>query len=277
MTAQPSHPPLDRMEKDQLQGDSEVAAADGRQGIQSVEIAMQVLMVLEARGGPMSLSAISHSLGSRPSKVHRYLVSFGRVGLTTQDSKSGLYDFGPAMRRLGAEALRRTNEVSTASAFAVDLRDRTGHSVNVAVWGDRGPVVVNWAYGTRPLGLTVRIGATLPLLASSIGHVFLAFLPESLTAEPLELELSGTESTWTRAAVRRLQATVKRQGYALTHGGVIPGIASVAAPIFAVNDPMPLAISIVLPEADGSTAHLAELTEILQTAVMDASRELGQQ
>lgn len=278
MTALPSSAPLDPTDEDPLDVDTEVAAADGRQGIQSVEIAMQVLMVLEARGGPMSLSAISHSLGSRPSKVHRYLVSFGRVGLTTQDTKSGLYDFGPAMRRLGAEALRRTNEVSIASAYAVDLRDRTGHSVNVAVWGDRGPVVVNWAYGTRPLGLTVRIGATLPLLASSIGHVFLAFLPETLTAEALEQELTGNErSTWTRAGVRKLQATVKRQGYALTHGGVIPGIASVAAPIFAVNDPMPLAISIVLPEADGSTEHLAELTEILRTAVRDASRELGQQ
>ena len=139
----------------ELDGDGEVAAADGRQGIQSVEIAMQVLMVLEGGGGPMSLSAISQALGSRPSKVHRYLVSFGRVGLTSQDSRSGLYDFGPAMRRLGAEALRRTNEVSVASACAVALRDQTGHSVNVAVWGDGGPVVVNWAYGSHPLSLTV--------------------------------------------------------------------------------------------------------------------------
>ena len=179
---------------------------------------------------------------------------------------------------LGAEALRRTNEVSIASAFAVDLRDRTGHSVNVAVWGDSGPVVVNWAYGTRPLSLTVRIGATLPLLASSVGHIFLAFLPESLTAETLDQELADHESsTWTRSGVRKLQATVKRQGYALTHGGVIPGIASVAAPIFAVNDPMPLAMSIVLPESAGSTAHLAELTEILRATVADASRELGHQ
>ncbi len=237
---------------------------------------MQVLMALEQGGGPMSLSAISLGSGSRPSKVHRYLVSLGRVGLTSQDSKSGLYDFGPALRRLGAEALRRTNEVAVAATAALDLRDRTGHSVNVAVWGERGPVVVSWAYGSRPLALTVRIGATLPLLASSIGHVFLAYLPESLTEETLTAELATEGNVWNRRRVGLLQAKVRKQGYAVTHGGVIPGIASVAAPVFAANDPMPLAMSIVLPDSAGTSDHLADLADILRKAVTDASRELGQ-
>lgn len=256
--------------------DAAGAAADGRQGIQSVEIAMQVLMALEGGGGPMSLSTISQATGSRPSKVHRYLVSLGRIGLTSQDSKSGLYDFGPAMRRLGAEALRRTNEVAVACAHAVNLRDRTGHSINVAVWGDRGPIVVSWAYGTRPLGLTVRIGATLPLLASSVGHVFLAFLPDSLTQETFNHELAGNEGTnWTRRRVAALKVQVRKDGHAITHGGVIPGIASVAAPIFAANDPMPLAMSVVLPDSAGTQEHLAELADILHETVTEVSRELG--
>ena len=115
------------------------------------------------------------------------------------------------------------------------------------------------------------------MLASSIGHVFLAFLPETLTAGALELELAGRGAAWTRAGVRKLHAKVQQQGYAVTHGGVIPGIASVAAPIFAVNDPMPLAMSIVLPDSAGSPDHLADLARILLAAAADASRELGYQ
>jgi DNA-binding IclR family transcriptional regulator len=41
-------------------------------------------------------------------------------------------------------------------------------------------VVVSWAYGTRPLPLTVRVSATSSLLTSSVGQVFLAYLSESL-------------------------------------------------------------------------------------------------
>src|SRR3954452_25396349 len=79
----------------------------GRQGIQSVELAMTVLQALEEGLGPMSLTQIAAAADMSPSKAHRYLVSLGRVGLVSQSHRSGLYDMGPAMRRLGIESLRR--------------------------------------------------------------------------------------------------------------------------------------------------------------------------
>jgi DNA-binding IclR family transcriptional regulator len=246
-----------------------------RQGIQSVETAMRVLLALESGGGALSLSAIAQASGMQPSKVHRYLVSLGRVGLTSQDPASGLYDFGAAMRRMGAEALRRTNEVAVAGGHAMRLRDRTGHSVNLSVWGDRGPIVVSWAYGTRPLPLTVRVGATLPLLTSSVGRVFLAHLPESLTGEVLGEELRGKEAEWPADRLAATREQVHAQGHAETHGGVIPGSISVAAPVFAAGDPLPLAVSVVLPESAGTPDHLAEVTRELHTTVAEASHELG--
>ncbi|MFI5554351.1 IclR family transcriptional regulator [Streptomyces sp. NPDC051738] len=246
-----------------------------RQGIQSVETAMRVLLALESGGGALSLSAIAQASGMQPSKVHRYLVSLGRIGLTSQDPASGLYDFGAAMRRMGAEALRRTNEVAVAGGHAMRLRDRTGHSVNLAVWGDRGPIVVSWAYGTRPLPLTVRVGATLPLLTSSVGQVFLAHLPESLTDEVLSGELHGREAEWTGERLAAVRDQVREQGHVVTHSGVIPGIISVAAPVFAAGDPLPLAVSVVLPESLGTPDHLAEVTRELHSTVTAASHELG--
>ncbi|MFC9502825.1 IclR family transcriptional regulator [Streptomyces sp. NPDC057002] len=258
-------------------GDSRAPASDGagRNGIQSVETAMRVLLALESGGGALSLSAVAQASGMQPSKVHRYLVSLGRIGLTSQDPSSGLYDFGPAMRRLGAESLRRTNEVAIAGSHATRLRDRTGHSVNLSVWGDQGPLVVSWAYGTRPLPLTVRVGATLPLLASSVGQVFLTHLPESLTAEALAVELARKDTDWTSDRVVDVCARIRRDGHAVTHGGVVPGIISIAAPVFAANDPLPLAVSVVLPESAGTPDHLTEVTDELHNAVRAASQELG--
>src|SRR5258706_337867 len=82
-------------------------AGDARQGIQSVENAMRVLLAIERGYGPVTLSQIAAGSGMQPSKAHRYLVSLCRSGLVSQSPRSGLYDLGPAMRRLGAEALRR--------------------------------------------------------------------------------------------------------------------------------------------------------------------------
>jgi DNA-binding IclR family transcriptional regulator len=127
-------------------------ASPTRQGIQSVELAMIVLRAMEEGLGPMSLSQIAAGSGMQPNKVHRYLVSLGRVGLVAQSPRSGRYDLGPAMRRLGIEALRRMDEVSVVSEHLPALRDRTGHAVNLAVWGDHGPVIVRWDYGSYPTG-----------------------------------------------------------------------------------------------------------------------------
>lgn len=243
-----------------------------RQGIQSVEIAMRVLQALADGGSPMGLSAIAQASGTQPSKAHRYLVSLGRAGLTRQVPSTGLYDFGPAMRQLGAEALRRTNEVAIASHHADRLRDETAHSINVGVWAEAGPIIVYWAYGAHPLPITVRVGATLPLLSSSIGNVFLAELPGVVTDPIVAQALANQQGQrWSTSRIAKLKTEVHRRGYAISLGGVIPGVVSVAAPVVTTTDPMPLAVSLVLPDrlaTDDAVAHLS-------TRVIDAARTIS--
>jgi DNA-binding IclR family transcriptional regulator len=249
---------------------------DGRQGIQSVEIAATVLQALEQGLGPMSLTQIAAACGMGPSKVHRYLVSLGRVGLVARSPSSGLYDMGPALRRLGMESLRRMDEVGLASEALPGLRDRTGHAVNLAVWGDHGPVVVRWNYGSYALPITVRVGATMPMLASSIGRVYLAYLPQTLTEPVLRAqaeETSKSEPPWDQIA--RIRHDVHRDGFALTSGGVVPGVTSVAAPIFGGAESLPLAISIAMPTRQVDAAVLTDVAAELLAAARALSTELG--
>jgi DNA-binding IclR family transcriptional regulator len=247
-----------------------------RRGIQSVEIAMTVLLALERGAGPMSLSQVAAYSNMQPSKVHRYLVSLGRAGLVTQSPTSGLYDLGPSMRRLGAEALRRMDEVSLASEYLPGLRDRTRHAVNLAVWGDHGPVIVRWDYGAYPLPITVRVGATMPLLASAVGQVFLAYLPDALTAPVLAAQHPPDDpSPLTGEEIEQAKAAVRREGIAFTSGGLIPGLASVAAPVFTTVASLPLAVAIALPKQLATDDALRELTAELLATTKAMSAELG--
>ncbi|MFE6365692.1 IclR family transcriptional regulator [Streptomyces sp. NPDC057806] len=247
-----------------------------RQGIQSVELAMTVLQALEEGRGPMSLTQIAAACGMQPSKVHRYLVSLARVGLVAQSPSSGRYDMGPAMRRLGVESLRRMDEVALVSEHLPALRDRTTHAVNLAVWGDHGPVVVRWEYGAHALPITVRVGATMPLLTSAMGGVFLAYLPEQLTGPVLRAQLeSEALDAGTRERVDLIKAEVARQGVASTVGGVIPGVTSVAAPVFTVGESFPLVVTLVMPARGITERDLAHHTRELLDATRAMSEVLG--
>jgi DNA-binding IclR family transcriptional regulator len=242
-----------------------------RQGIGSVEMAARVLFALEAAGGPLTLNQIAQGCDSQPSKVHRYLVSLGRVGLTTQSHATGKYDLGPATRRLGGEALRRTNEVAIASEHTALLSEATGHSVNLAVWADDGPMIVRWDYGAHALSLTARVGASLSLLDSASGQVFFAHLPRTMTARALRAGLGDR----TRADADALAAAVHDRGYGMTSGGVIAGQLSFAAPVFTATDALPLVMTLVFPSTTVPAAEVARVRGLLLDAAASASRDLG--
>ncbi|MEU2676714.1 IclR family transcriptional regulator [Streptomyces sp. NPDC007107] len=263
--------------KTQRPSDSEPdEASPARQGIQSVELAMTVLQALEEGRGPMSLTQVSAASGMQPSKVHRYLVSLARVGLVARSPSSGRYDMGPAMRRLGVESLRRMDEVALVSEHLPGLRDSTSHAVNLSVWGDHGPVVVRWEYGAHALPITVRVGATMPLLTSAMGGAFLAYLPEQLTTpvlcEQLEVERLDASS---RERVDGIKAGVLREGVANTVGGVIPGITSVAAPVFTAGESFPLVVTLVMPARGVTEQDVARLSAELLDSTRAMSEVLG--
>ena len=153
---------------------TEKAEASSQQGIKSIEVGARVLRALERGRGPMSLSEVAKRADLHPAKAHRYLTSLTRTGLASQDASSGLYDLGAEARALGVEAVRRADPVRIASTFAVELRDETGHTTNLSVWSEGGPVLVGWDTGAHLLPIVIRLGSTLPMLDSAVGHVFLA-------------------------------------------------------------------------------------------------------
>jgi len=263
-------------EPDDLADEAEDGEASTRRGIQSVELAMRVMLVVEAGKGPMSLTQVAEKARMGPSKVHRYLVSLSRVGLLSRSPATGRYDLGPSMRRMGAEALRRLDETGLVSDHLPVLRDATGHSVNLCVWGEIGPVVVRWQYGVHPLPITVRIGATLPLLSSSVGRIYLSCLPEAVTRPVLEQQASvSDEARLSERALARVVREVRRTGVAVTAGGVIPGVTTLAAAVLTSGESLPLAVALAIPERQATAEVLATATRALLEMTATCSAELG--
>lgn len=235
-----------------------------------------MLFALEQGRGPLALSDVARRSGPQPAKVHRYLVSLVRVGLSSRDTTTGLYDLGPAARHLGVEALRRTDSVSAASAYAVELRDETGHTVNVAVWSENGPLVVRWDTGTHVLPIMVRLGSTLPLLDSAVGQVFLAYLPAAVTAQALKTQqrLNATR-TLPAEEVKALKEHVRSDGFGVTSNRMIFGLEALAAPVFGADRGVELVFALVVPSGLMNPTEIKRLAPVLRATTDRVSVELG--
>jgi DNA-binding IclR family transcriptional regulator len=245
-------------------------------GIQSVEIGTRVLQAVQAGTGPMSLSAIGAAVGMQPSHVYRYVVSLVRGGLLAPALNAGQYDLGPACAQLGIEAMRRVDEVGIASRHLAELRDRTRHSVTLAAWGGHGPTIIRWLDGAYPIPVRIRAGTTLPLLASAVGHAFLAFLPADVTEPILQRESeSGLSYATSAEEVEQLKSQVRSAGLADTRGLFVLGSTALAAPVFDADSQPVLVMALIAQIVDLPEEAAPQMATELLAATRAASAQLG--
>ena len=64
---------------------------NAQRGIQSIEVGGQLLLALARQGCPLLLKDLAQAAGMTPAKAHPYLVSFGKLGLITQEPGTGRY------------------------------------------------------------------------------------------------------------------------------------------------------------------------------------------
>ena len=210
-----------------------------RAGIQSVEVGFALLEALTRSHGPLMLKDIAAAAGMSAAKAHRYLVSYQRLGLVVQDTRSSRYDLGPAALKLGLASLSRLDAIRLARELVPQLMEQIGHTIALAVWGNRGATLVHWEESTRQ-GITanLRLGDVMPLLSSATGRCFGAYLPHEKTAQLLDEELhlaqrqKRTDVPHTQKAVDALFNEVRDHRCARVVNTLLPGIAAFCAPVF---------------------------------------------
>src|SRR5262245_60867754 len=170
-----------------------------------------------------------------PGKVHRYLASLVASGLASQDTGTRRYSLGPLAMRLGLAALNTYQPLREAIQLQRELRDRFDETFVLSVWGGQGPTVVHVEESSQPIIMTMRIGATLPMLATASGLVFAAFLPRHFI-EPLlkaAMKAGNEQNAIARdaASIKELIREVREQGYAHNHGHLMQGVSALAFPL----------------------------------------------
>ncbi|MGH7034375.1 MAG: IclR family transcriptional regulator [Stellaceae bacterium] len=220
-------------------------------GIQSIENGTPVLRALVRAKGAMSLTAIAAATGMAPGKAHKYLASYIRAGLVVQHESGGRYDLGPFALELGAAAMRRISIMEIAQPAMDDLRNLLGHTISLALWANHGPTIMRIAEAPEIMSLTVRFGTVMPLLTSSFGRVFAAYLDRRLTQGLIQAELADPKGIATQAGlksfadVEAMLAQFRMHRMSSAENLSAPGRAAMAAPIFDHNGRMVAAIAMI--------------------------------
>ncbi|MEO7851951.1 MAG: helix-turn-helix domain-containing protein, partial [Rubrivivax sp.] len=160
----------------------------GQRGIQSIEVGGQLLRCLAQHGRPMALKDLAREAGMAAAKAHPYLVSFGKLGLIEQEQASGRYGLGSLALQLGLISLQQFDPVRLATPRIVELAPQIGHTVALAVWGNRGPTIVRVEEAPSHVFVNVRHGTVMSLRGTASGRLFAAFLPPAAVRAALAEE-----------------------------------------------------------------------------------------
>jgi DNA-binding IclR family transcriptional regulator len=165
-------------------------------GIQSVDIAFNVLETLQRAGRQMPLKDIAAGVGMSASKTRMYLVSLLRVGLVAQTGEAGsYYTLGPAALSLGLAAFNQIDLVSLARALMAGLAKETHAPCMLCMWSGTGITIVARNDSLIDLPIDFRVGGPVPLTRSATGRTFLAYLPASVTHAAMLSEVARPGNT----------------------------------------------------------------------------------
>ncbi|MDB5873535.1 MAG: IclR family transcriptional regulator [Ramlibacter sp.] len=216
-------------------------------GIQSIEVGGQLLLALAHLGRPAPLKELAREAGMLGAKAHPYLVSFGKLGLIQQDGATGYYGLGPLALQLGLISLQQVDPIRLATAELPRLARATGHTVGVAIWGNRGPTFVRLEEGPTAVHVNMRHGTVVSIRNTASGRLFLAFMPQ----EQANAALAGAnppEDGWDSQLERELEQ-VRQQRFCSLVDGSVKGITALSAPVFDGFGKMVLAITAIGPNA----------------------------
>ena len=226
------------------------------EGSQSIDRAARILVRLVESEDAVTLAGVMEETRLPKTTAARVLRALERNGLA-QRRRGGGFRPGPVL----VEYARRDSAVGDLATLALPYLERlgatTGETANIAIPTPAGVARLAQVDSAHPLGAGNWVGRRIPIHASSMGKVFMAFgaaqppfgrlarlAPRTITSlDDLFVELED----------------VRRNGFATTWEELDAGLCSAAAPVYGSRGSVIAAISVSAPTVRTSTERLADV------------------
>jgi DNA-binding IclR family transcriptional regulator len=240
-------------------------------GIQSVELGLGILKKISEERKPLTATEISILCDISKSKLHKYLTSFTRTGFL-QKNQDLKYSLGTELILLGLKASEQLDIQDICLPYLTKLREALNETVALAIWGENGPFFLRWEQSTRAVNLGIKAGSRVSVTESAPGRLFSAYLPKDKTQSLISSELKTDQ---TQNLLLEELVAVKRRGFAVTSGTVLPGITAVSCPVFDLNGSILAALTVVSMNDVLDTSEQSDFIMKLKQTALELSQALG--
>ena len=245
------------------------AGASKASQLGSVGKAIDVLFHLQALPNAQGVTAIGRALGLPKTSVHRLLGALCRRGLVERDDR-GRYRPGIGLVALGLGAQEREPAVVAARPVLEEQAGSLGETFFLVGLRAHEIVILDKVEGTGFLRASPRVGSSVPVHATAVGKLFLAFSPVEVSFPQGPLEAFTHNTAVDPGALRAAVAETKLRRWASNHEEWHPGLSVLAAPVV-VWERMVAAVALAL-----SSPRLEELGgEALARRVVLAGRRIA--
>ncbi|MBL1099994.1 IclR family transcriptional regulator [Streptomyces sp. 205] len=234
---------------------------------------LAVLDAFDATHRSLSLTALARRAGLPLATAHRLVASLTRWGALERDT-TGAYHIGLRLWEVATLSPRGVGVREAGLPFMEDLYEATHENVQLAVRDGLDVVYVELISGRSAVRVRTRVGGRLPLHATGVGLVLLAYGParllERVCARPMRrfTEFTIQDPARLRAAL----AEVRRTGVAVSDRQITVDGLSVAAPVRGPGGEVVASLSVVVPVAEGRAPALVPAVRV---AAQGISRTLA--
>jgi len=219
----------------------------------------------------LSLSELARRAGLSLTTTHRVVAELAAWG-ALERLAGGDYVVGRRIWDLGHLAPVESGLRETASPFLHDLYAATLATVHLAVRDGYEVLYLDRLAGHASVPVVSQIGSRLPMHATGVGKVLLAYAPEPVRVAVFSRLTRITRHTITHPGLLNRQlARVLREGFAQTSEEMSLGACSVAVPIRDRCDVVVAALGIVVPDLRRDRPRLVSA---LQVAAQGVGRSL---
>jgi DNA-binding IclR family transcriptional regulator len=255
---------------------TEHSSTRSENGLQSVIKSFALVEAL-VEAGEANAATLAEELGEPRSSVYRMLATLQQIGVVEPGSRRGLHRPGLGLIRLGGSVLTRFDERQLLLPVMESLRARTKETVHLALRRGHQAVFIERLHGESTHALAIKLGGVLPLHVGASPRALLAFEPELFWNDyfaETTIEAWTPSGPATEAEVREILSDVRRTGVSISDEDVVPGVATVGAPVFDHRGVVRAAVAFnLLPEA--LRAERAGWIELARTASTAASLTFG--
>lgn len=220
--------------------------SDDRQFVVALQRGMEILRALGAKGASLGNTELVERTRLPKATVSRLTYTLSVLGYIHYDELAGRYTIGPGAISLGYCSLAGNVVRHIAQPFMRELAEETGLAVALGTRNKHQMVYLGSERGDEFITLPLTQGSLVPIETTSMGHAYLASLPEGereLLVEMLMREAPRQSWPKLKGAIRRSLEQIAENGFCMVAGLWHPHVNAAAVPFLPADGSAPVAFT----------------------------------